>query len=507
MATPLGGGAPPLDTTAPAATITTPTANPSRGHGEPPEPRGDGERQRRGDAGDVGERPRGERDGGGTTNWTASGIALQAGVNVLTVTARDAAGNTGTDTLTVTYTPPDTIAPTVTITTPTANPTVTVTASPLNVGGTASDNIGVTQVTWVNDRGGSGTAAGTASWTASGIALQAGANVLTVTARDAAGNTGTDTLTATYTPPDTTAPTVTITTPTANPTVTVTASPLNIGGTASDDVGVTQVTWVNDRGGSGTAAGTTSWTASGIALQAGVNVLTVTARDAVGNTGTDTLTVTHTPDTTAPTVTITTPTTDPTLAVTATPVNLGGTASDDVGVTQVTWVNDRGGSGTAGGTTNWTASGIALQAGVNVLTVTARDAAGNTGTDTLTVTYTPAVPVGLVAAWGFNEGTGTTTADASGNGNTGTISGATWTTAGRYGNSLTFDGVNDLVVVNASSSLNLTTGMTLSAWVYPTVAQTGWRTILQREVDTYFLNASNSNGPRFPSGGGRSAGA
>ena len=40
------------------------------------------------------------------------------------------------------------------------------------------------------------------------------------------------------------------------------------------------MTWVNDRGGSGTANGTTSWTASGITLQTGVNVLTVTARDA-----------------------------------------------------------------------------------------------------------------------------------------------------------------------------------------------------------------------------------
>jgi hypothetical protein len=60
-----------------------------------------------------------------------------------------------------------------------------------------------------------------------------------------------------------------------------------------------------------------------------------------------------------------------------------------VGVTQVTWSNNRGGSGTAIGTASWSAS-VALQSGSNVLTVTARDAAGNTSTDTLTVTYTPA---------------------------------------------------------------------------------------------------------------------
>ena len=50
---------------------------------------------------------------------------------------------------------------------------------------------------------------------------------------------------------------------------------------------MTQVTWANDRGGSGTATGTTAWSVSGIALQSGANVLTVTARDAAGNTATD----------------------------------------------------------------------------------------------------------------------------------------------------------------------------------------------------------------------------
>jgi len=93
---------------------------------------------------------------------------------------------------------------------------------------------------------------------------------------------------------DITQPTVTITSPTSNPTYSTGTSPLTIGGTASDALGVTQVTWVNDRGGSGTATGTTSWSASGIVLQSGSNVLTLTARDAAGNTASDTLTVTFT---------------------------------------------------------------------------------------------------------------------------------------------------------------------------------------------------------------------
>src|SRR5439155_3359761 len=101
----------------------------------------------------------------------------------------------------------------------------------------------------------------------------------------------------------------------------------------------------------------------------------------------DTLTVTFS-DTTAPVVTMTSPTSNPTYSTTTSLLTLGGTAADAVGVTQVTWANNRGGGGTATGTTSWSAGGIVLQSGSNVLTVTARDAAGNTASDTLTVTFT-----------------------------------------------------------------------------------------------------------------------
>ena len=55
-------------------------------------------------------------------------------------------------------------------------------------------------------------------------------------------------------------------------------------------------------------------------------------------------------------------------------------------------MNDRGGSGDATGTSSWSASGVPLLSGDNVITVTALDAAGNTGTDVLTVTYTVTTP-------------------------------------------------------------------------------------------------------------------
>ena len=175
----------------------------------------------------------------------------------------------------------------------------------------------------------------------------------------------------------------------------MTSSTMSMGGTASDNVAVSQVRWASDRGASGIASGTTNWSVSGIPLSSGSNVITVTAFDAAGNQGTDALTVTYTAttaDTTRPTISISTPTTNTSHSTTASSVNLGGTAGDNVGVTQVRWVSDRGGSGVASGTTSWSASGIPLLSGSNVITVTAVDAAGNAGTDSLTVTYTVTTP-------------------------------------------------------------------------------------------------------------------
>ena len=72
------------------------------------------------------------------------------------------------------------------------------------------------------------------------------------------------------------------------------------------------------------------------------------------------------------------------------------TIMNNVGVTTVTWSNSRGGSGTASGTIDWTVSDLPLQCGDdNTITVTAKDAAGNTGTDTLTVDVRPSPPTGL----------------------------------------------------------------------------------------------------------------
>ena len=71
----------------------------------------------------------------------------------------------------------------------------------------------------------------------------------------------------------------------------------------------------------------------------------------------------------------------------------------------------------------------------------------------------------------------TTAADASGNGNQGTLVGATWSTQGKYGGALSFNGSSSLVRVADSASLDLSTAMTLSAWIMPTASQSGWARI------------------------------
>jgi hypothetical protein len=97
-------------------------------------------------------------------------------------------------------------------------------------------------------------------------------------------------------------------------------------------------------------------------------------------------------DTTRPTISIATPTTGTLYSTMTSSLNLTGSAADNVGVAQVRWSNDRGGSGIASGTTGWGAAGIPLQTGTNVITVTALDAAGNVGTDSLTVNYSGTTP-------------------------------------------------------------------------------------------------------------------
>jgi PKD repeat protein len=122
--------------------------------------------------------------------------------------------------------------------------------------------------------------------------------------------------------------------------------------------------------------------------------------------------------------------------------------------------------------------------GTYTVTLTATGVAGttpSTATQTITVSQASANTGGLVAAYNFQEGTGTTVQDASGQGNHGTLSNASWTNNGQFGKALSFNGSSSWVTVADKNSLDLTNGMTLEAWVYPTATMSGWRNVLLKE--------------------------
>ena len=95
----------------------------------------------------------------------------------------------------------DTVAPAIAMISPTSGATYETNVSALDISGTASDNVGVTSVTWFSSGSGSGTAIGTETWSISNIELVEGNNIITIWAKDAAGNENGATLKVTCTPP------------------------------------------------------------------------------------------------------------------------------------------------------------------------------------------------------------------------------------------------------------------------------------------------------------------
>ena len=170
--------------------------------------------------------------------------------------------------------------PTVAITSPTTDATWITSNPSMTLSGTANDNVGVTSVTWRNAAtGASGDATGTASWMAA-VGLGPGRNAIVVTARDAAGNSATDTLEVTL---DSAPPTVSITSPI--PDATLPSGTVTIGGTASDNVAVQRVQVSTDGTVWRDCTGTTAWACS---LAAGPDVTRIYARatDTAGNSKT-----------------------------------------------------------------------------------------------------------------------------------------------------------------------------------------------------------------------------
>ena len=238
------------------------------------------------------------------------------------------------------------------------------------------------------------------------------------------------------------------------------------------------------------------------ATAAGTYFYKVTAEDAAGNVGpasneaSATVTVDTQPPSTPAGLTATTA---------GTAINLSWTASaDNVGVLRYNLHRSQ-----TSGFTPSAANRIAqptspshsdggLNSGTYFYKVTAEDAAGNVSgvSNQASATITVTAPTGLVAAYGFDEGSGTTTVDGSGNGNTGSLASTLWSTGGRFGGALSFNGNSSRVNIADSASLRLTTGMTLEAWVRPS-ALADWATVIIKERTGWYagaLYATTDNG-------------
>jgi hypothetical protein len=240
-------------------------------------------------------------------------------------------------------------------------------------------------------------------------------------------------------------------------------------------------------------------------LPAGTYYYVVKAEDATGNLSAASNQVSGVaPDMIAPTVSVSAPVGGSSVAGV---VGLSASASDDVGVVGVQFRVDGVNvgaevSGPSPYSGSWDSRLVAD--GSHVVSAVARDAAGNTGSSSVSVTVSnaappppPPPPSGLVAAWGFNEGAGMSVADASGKGHVGTVSSTSWSTSGKFGGALSFNGSSSWVTVADANDLDLSSALTLEAWVRPSVLGSGWRTVVFKERSggmVYSLYANQSAG-------------
>ncbi len=224
-------------------------------------------------------------------------------------TESDETNNTLSQTITVGGS--DTTAPTVSISTPVVNSTVT--GSAVNVAATAADNVAVAGVQFKLDGVNLGVEDTTApygiTWNSTTVAN--GSHTLTAVARDTSNLTTTSstvTVTVNNTTTDTTAPTVSISNPVANGTVTGAA--VNVAATATDNVAVAGVQFKLDGVNLGvedtTAPYGVTWNSTTVAN--GSHTLTAIARDTSNNTTTSsvvTVTVNNTTTTQFPDLIVT----------------------------------------------------------------------------------------------------------------------------------------------------------------------------------------------------------
>jgi subtilisin family serine protease/spore germination cell wall hydrolase CwlJ-like protein len=306
-----------------------------------------------------------------SVSWNTSAAAY--GAHTLYAMAYDQAGNASTS-ATVQVNVVDVVPPSVSITAPSYNQSVTGPAVAITA--SATDAGGVTRVDFFGD----GALLGTATTTPYGITWDTttvvpGAHNLTAKAYDQAGNAGTS-FTVRVSVYDSTPPVVSLTAPAAGASLSGTVT---LSATASDLSGLSIVYFYSDAGYLGsasTAPYTFNWNTA--TASPGPHTLYARAYDTYGNPANSPLVAVTVLDGVPPAVSLTAPAAGASVSGS---VTISASASDNAGVTRVEFFSD--GNLVAADTTApfsiiWDST--AVTPGTHSLTAKAYDAAGNTTT-------------------------------------------------------------------------------------------------------------------------------
>jgi hypothetical protein len=275
-----------------------------------------------------------------------------------------------------------------------ATPTVLLSGT-VSDSGSGSNGVAFVKVNNNPAAGGVATGAATAAWSRT-VPLTPGLNVLSVVAEDTRGNSEAKTISLQYNPTDLLAPRVEIIS--HGNQQAVTTSSITLSGLATDNgLGGSGISSVKINGvlipGATSAGNANANWSSNVGLLPGANLISVVATDSVQNDGAATVTIFYNPvDTKPPALEITSHKKNQvvlqnqiTLAGTATDFNLGNS-----GIASVT-VNGSaaaGGSAAGGASAQWSHP-LTLALGDNVISVVARDSAGNSTAETITIRHNP----------------------------------------------------------------------------------------------------------------------
>ena len=316
-----------------------------------------------------------------TPTWTIPGIALNVGGNTITVYGTNIYGVISNDDVIITRGQPGTGVPFIDITN--ESTTVTYDVFEYTIGGTNNANV-VGNMTWLNSlTGNGGTLSAASTWIIADIALNVGANGITVFGTNVYGATVNDNITITRGVPGTGVPLVDVIT--ANATVTFDVTQYTVDGINNTNV-VGGMIWSNELTGvTGILDAAPTWSIEDIDINVGANIIVVTGTNLYGDTSSDNVTITRgIPGTGVPVVNITNE--DSFVTFDVTEYTIDGINNTNV-VGRLSWSNElTGAHGDIPAFPSWTVTNIALAVGINAIQVTGTNLYGVMTNDYVIIT-------------------------------------------------------------------------------------------------------------------------